>query len=222
MKSKSNCKKVIFGVSRNSYNPLEPVCSAMFLNIVQLPVSGWLRSMLWEARALPIATGLTCKPKEDAMPLTPWQHAGLTGRQGCRLMFLLHSDPPYHERQQQWLILGNYIVWKWYSFTRLCAYVCTFASKCQSLLRKSMYHMTSTKGIFQSADLQKLAEQNVPCHSNSYLNLSVLQSCNKIKYPLRPHTLFLKAHKNKEMINVLGEKSLCNPHICLGWKLERV
>lgn len=42
--------------------------------------------------------------------------------------------------------------------------------------------------------------------------LSVL---NKI--PIKTtHTHTIKAHKNKGMINVLGERSLCNPYICLG------
>lgn len=44
-------------------------------------------------RTLPTTVGLMCKPNEDAMPLTLWQHAGLTRRQGCRLMCLLPSDP---------------------------------------------------------------------------------------------------------------------------------
>lgn len=41
----STFKKVIFGLSRHSKYPLESACSAMCFNIIQLCVSGWLRSM---------------------------------------------------------------------------------------------------------------------------------------------------------------------------------
>lgn len=44
IKSKSHCKKVIFGMRKHSNDPLEPVWCAMCFNIVQVHVSEWLRS----------------------------------------------------------------------------------------------------------------------------------------------------------------------------------
>lgn len=44
-RSTSNCNKVMLNVSRHSNNPVESARSAMWFNIVQLCVSGWLRSM---------------------------------------------------------------------------------------------------------------------------------------------------------------------------------
>lgn len=139
-----------------------PICVLTLSNCMFM--DDWEVYLLWEARECSPQPLVLCA-SQRSMPCH-WHRGNmqfLTGRQGCRMMCMLDSDPLYYRTQQQWWTRQHYIRWEW-SF---CVHVCIFACKCQSLLKRCLLY---GQGLFKSADLPTEQSSYLECDSYSHLH----------------------------------------------------